>query len=135
MFSTAIYAVVDAERPRAAVGLRRPSAAAAGPRAATAARALTVDAVHPLLLMPLDHIPTTPRDARAGRPGRVHTDGITERLDGQEQYTSSNGSWVCSIAAAAFRRGAGGAVIADVSAFAAGHESEDDQTLVVVGFP
>ena len=26
-------------------------------------------------------------------------------------------------------------VIADVSAFAAGHESEDDQTLVVVGFP
>jgi len=65
-----------------------------------------------------------------------YTDGITERLDGQEHMYElerlvglldrSGGV----TAAALVER-----VIADVSAFAAGHESEDDQTLVVVGFP
>jgi phosphoserine phosphatase RsbU/P len=135
MFSTAIYAVVDAERREmhwACAGHPLPLLVREG----AAVRALTVDAVPPLLLMPVDHIPTTRVTLAQGDRVVFYTDGITERLDGQEHMYElerlvglldrSGGV----TAAALVER-----VIADVSAFAAGHESEDDQTLVVVGFP
>ena len=70
MFSTAIYAVVDAERREmhwACAGHPLPLLVREG----AAVRALTVDAVPPLLLMPRRPYPHHPRDARAGRPGRV----------------------------------------------------------------
>ncbi len=135
MFSTAIYAVVDAERRElhwACAGHPLPLLVREG----AAVSPLAVDAVPPLLLMPLDHIPTTRVTLAQGDRVVFYTDGITERLDGQEHMYELerlvgllNRSGGVPATALVER------VIADVSAFAAGHESEDDQTLVVVGFP
>ena len=135
MFSTAIYAVVDAERREmhwACAGHPLPLLVRAG----AAVRALTVDAVPPLLLMPVDHIPTTRVTLAQGDRVVFYTDGITERLDGQEHmYELERLVGLLDRSGGVTAAALVDRVIADVSAFAAGHESEDDQTLVVVGFP
>jgi len=135
MFSTAIYAVVDTER-------RELHCACAGHplpllvREGAAVSPLTVDAVPPLLLMPLDHIPTTRVTLAQGDRVVFYTDGITERLDGQEHmYELERLVGLLDRSGGVPATALVERVIADVSAFAAGHESEDDQTVVVVGFP
>ena len=135
MFSTAIYAVVDAERRElhwACAGHPLPLLVRQG----APVTPLPIDAVPPLLLMPLDQVPTARATLARGDRVVFYTDGITERLDEQEQMYEIE-RLVALLdrstgipAAALVER-----VIADVSAFAAGHESEDDQTLVVIGFP
>ena len=135
MFATAIYAVVDADRRElhwACAGHPLPLLVREGRRVAP----LAGDAVHPLLLMPLDHIPSARVTLAQGDRVVFYTDGITERLDGQERMYELD-----RLVALLDRCGGVPAaplverVVADVDAFAAGHESEDDQTLVVVGFP
>jgi len=135
MFSTAIYAVVDTER-------RELHCACAGHplpllvREGAAVSPLAVDAVPPLLLMPLDHIPTTRVTLAQGDRVVFYTDGITERLDGQEHmYELERLVGLLDRSGGVPATALVERVIADVSAFAAGHESEDDQTVVVVGFP
>ena len=135
MFSTAIYAVVDAERRElhwACAGHPLPLLVRQG----APVTPLPIDAVPPLLLMPLDQVPTARATLARGDRVVFYTDGISERLDEQEQMYEIE-RLVALLdrstgipAAALVER-----VIADVSAFAAGHESEDDQTLVVIGFP
>jgi sigma-B regulation protein RsbU (phosphoserine phosphatase) len=135
MFSTAIYAVVDAGRRElhwACAGHPLPLLVRPGGRVA----ALEVDAIPPLLLMPLDRVPTARVTLERGDRVVFYTDGITERLDGHERmYELERLEQLLDRstgvpAAALVER-----VVADVTAFAGGHESEDDQTLVVVGFP
>jgi phosphoserine phosphatase RsbU/P len=135
MFATAIYATVDAARRDvrwACAGHPPPLLVRAG----APVTPLPVDAVPPLLLMPLDAIACAQVTLAPGDRVVFYTDGITERLDAHEQMyelerlVSLLGRNTGVPATALVAR-----VVADVSDFAGGHESEDDQTLVVVGFP
>lgn len=135
MFSTAIYAVVDAGRRElhwACAGHPPPLVVRAG----TPVRPLEINAVPPLLMLPLDRIPTSRVTFERGDRVVFYTDGITERIDAREEM------YDLERLVALLDRSAGvpaaelvDRVVADVSAFAAGHEPEDDQTLVVIGFP
>ena len=135
MFATAIYAVVDAERRElhwSCAGHPLPLLVREG----TAVGPLAGDAVTPLLMMPLDRIPTARVTLAQGDRVVFYTDGITERLDGQEHmYELERLVGLLDHSGGVPATALVERVIADVSAFAAGHESEDDQTLVVVGFP
>ena len=135
MFATAIYAVVDAERRElhwACAGHPPPLLVREG----TPVGPLAIDAVTPLLMMPLDHIPTARATLAQGDRVVFYTDGITERLDGQERmYETERLVALLDRSSGVPATALVERVIADVSAFAAGHEPEDDQTLVVVGFP
>jgi phosphoserine phosphatase RsbU/P len=135
MFATAIYATVDAARREmnwACAGHPPPLLVRAGAPVAS----LPVDAVPPLLLMPIGTIPCAETSFDPGDRVLFYTDGITERLDTQEQMYELDrlvallGRNAGIPAAALVDR-----VVSDVDAFADGHEPEDDQTLVAVGFP
>jgi phosphoserine phosphatase RsbU/P len=105
-------------------------------REGTPVAPLAVDAVTPLLMMPLDHVPTARAMLAQGDRVVFYTDGITERLDGQEHmYETERLVTLLDRSSGVPATALVERVIADVSAFAAGHEPEDDQTLVVVGFP
>ena len=84
MFATAVYATVDA-------GRREMRIACAGHpppvlvRKGEEPRALPVDGVPPLLMIPLPLIPTTSVQLQAGDRVLFYTDGVTERVDRQER--------------------------------------------------
>src|SRR6185436_13660273 len=84
MFSTAIYAVVDAGRRElhwACAGHPPPLLVRPGTQVA----ALAVNAVPPLLLMPLDTVPTARVALERGDRLVFYTDGITERAAADER--------------------------------------------------
>jgi len=133
MFATAIYATVDA-------GRREVRMACAGHpppllvRAGEDARAIAVDAVTPLLMLPFDRVPMSSVELRAGDRLLFYTDGVTERLDADGrmydlarlQSTISDTAGLPPVALIDH-------VVADLERFAGGHEPEDDLTLVAVG--
>jgi sigma-B regulation protein RsbU (phosphoserine phosphatase) len=134
MFSTAIYATVDAGRRE----LRLACAGHPPPvlvRAGEEPRALAVDAVPPLLMMPLPLIPTSSIQLQQGDRVLFYTDGVTERVDRQgRMYDFPRLQAVLSEApglppSALIRH-----VVDDLERFADGHEPDDDLTLVAVGF-
>jgi sigma-B regulation protein RsbU (phosphoserine phosphatase) len=127
MFSTAIYATVDAAERT----LRLSCAGHPPPlllRPGHGVAALAVDAVPPLLLMPLAGVPCSTFELSPGDRVVFYTDGITERID-------ARGEMIATLETAGPMSTGGllARVVDDVEAFAGGHEPEDDQTLVVLG--
>ena len=103
-------------------------------RPGTPVKSAAVDAVVPLLLMEIDEVPTTELQLEVGDRLLFYTDGVTERMSPSETM------YDLDRLSAAFERigsqGAGeivGRLTADVEAFAAGQEAEDDLTLMVLG--
>jgi sigma-B regulation protein RsbU (phosphoserine phosphatase) len=133
IFATAVYGVLDAAR-----GMLRLSCAGHPPpllaREGRSIEPVAVDAVVPLLLMELEHVPCTEHALRSGDRVLLYTDGITERRaeDGtmyeQERLTASLTSVSLLRPPAIIEH-----LMAELDAFAGGHEPDDDQTLVIVG--
>jgi sigma-B regulation protein RsbU (phosphoserine phosphatase) len=133
MFATAVYGVLNVESRR----LRLACAGHPPPllyRPGTPVTSAAVDAVVPLLLMEIDEVPTTELQLEVGDRVLLYTDGVTERMSPAETM------YDLDRLSAAFERigsqGAGeivGRLTADVEAFAAGQEAEDDLTLMVLG--
>jgi sigma-B regulation protein RsbU (phosphoserine phosphatase) len=134
MFSTAVYATVDAARRE----LRIACAGHPPPvliRQGEAPRSLTVDAVPPLLMMPLPLIPASTVQLEPGDRVLFYTDGVTERIDRQGQmYDVPRLTAVLSAAATLSPSRLIERVVDDLERFADGQEPEDDLTLVAVGF-
>ena len=133
MFATAIYATVDA-------GRREVRMACAGHpppllvRAGEDARAMAVDAVTPLLMLPFDAVPVSSVELRAGDRLLFYTDGVTERLDADgRMYDLARLRTTISDTARLPPVALIDHVVADLERFAGGHEPEDDLTLVAVG--
>jgi sigma-B regulation protein RsbU (phosphoserine phosphatase) len=84
--------------------------------------------------MELEHVPCTEHALRSGDRVLLYTDGITERRaeDGtmyeQERLTASLTSVSLLRPPAIIEH-----LMAELDAFAGGHEPDDDQTLVIVG--
>ena len=134
MFSTAIYATVDAARRE----LRIACAGHPPPvlvRHGEEPRALSVDAVPPLLMMPLPLIPAPAVQLEPGDRVLFYTDGVTERIDRQgHMYDLSRLAAVLSKAATLPPARLIERVVEDLERFADGQEPEDDLTLVALGF-
>jgi phosphoserine phosphatase RsbU/P len=134
MFSTAVYATVDAARRE----LRIACAGHPPPvlvRAGEEPRALTVDAVPPLLMMPLPLIPASTVQLEPGDRVLFYTDGVTERIDRQgHMYDFPRLATVLSEVARLSPTQLIERVVDDLERFADGQEPEDDLTLVAVGF-
>jgi sigma-B regulation protein RsbU (phosphoserine phosphatase) len=133
MFATAVYGVLDVNSKQ----LRLACAGHPPPllyRPGTPVRPAPVDGVMPLLLMEINEVPTTVVQMQAGDRLLFYTDGVTERMAPSEAMydlerlsnafermgTQSPGEIV-------------GQLTADIEAFAAGQEAEDDLTLFVIG--
>ena len=133
MFATAIYATVDAARRQVRI------ACAGHPpplliRAGEGAHPMAVDAVPPLLMMPYDTVPVTSVTLRAGDRVLFYTDGVTERLDAEGgMYDLPRLRAVLSGIAGRPPTALIEHVVADLERFAAGHEPEDDVTLLAIG--
>jgi len=134
MYATAVYAVFDAGRQTVRV-----SCAGHPPplllRSGAAAAPLAIESTMCLIWDELGIVPCVEHPLRAGDRVVFYTDGITERQAGDGTMYDSD-----QFAAALTRIGAEPAadivreLVAEVDRFAAGHEPEDDQTLLVVGF-
>ena len=133
MFATAVYATVDATRREvriACAGHPLPLLIGRGEKP----RAIPLDAVTPLLMLPYGSVPVSVVDLQAGDRVLFYTDGVTERLDAEGQmYELSRLSGAVSamthLAPAALIE----SIVDDLDRFAGGHEPEDDLTLVAVG--
>jgi phosphoserine phosphatase RsbU/P len=133
MFATAVYAVVDAARGTLSV-----SCAGHPPpmliRPDHDVSPLPVQAVLPLLWMELGDVPCSEHTLGPGDRVAFYTDGITDRhaadetMYDPERLTSALRASGTLRPAAIVER-----LVADLDAFAGGHEPDDDQTLVVVG--
>ena len=133
MFATAVYGVMNVESRR----LRLACAGHPPPllfRPGMPVAAAPVDGVVPLLLMEIDEVPTTDVQLHTGDRLLFYTDGVTERM------TSSEAMYDLERLSAAFERlgpqSPGeivGHLTAEVEAFAAGQEADDDLTLLVLG--
>lgn len=133
MYATAIYAVLDA-------GTRTLQVSSAGHppplllRAGESAEVLPVETTTCLLWDELRNVPCVEHQLRAGDRLIFYTDGITERqapLDvmyDPEQFAAAL-TRIGAVAPAAIVQ----EIVAELDRFAAGHEAEDDQTLVVAG--
>ena len=134
MFSTAVYATVDAARRE----LRIACAGHPPPvlvRAGDEPRALAVDAVPPLLMMPLPLIPASAIQLQPGDRVLFYTDGVTERIDRQgHMYDFPRLAAVLSEAVTMPPARMIEQVVDDLERFADGQEPEDDVTLVAIGF-
>jgi len=134
MFATAIYATVEAGRRQ----LRIACAGHPPPllvRGDEEPRALAVDAVPPLLMMPLASIPTSTIELEPGDRVLFYTDGVTERTDRQgRMYDLLRLGTALSEAARLPATGLIERVVEDLERFADGHEPEDDLTLLAIGF-
>jgi sigma-B regulation protein RsbU (phosphoserine phosphatase) len=134
MFATAIYATVDAGRRE----LRIACAGHPPPllvRGHQEPRPLAIDAVPPLLMMPLAAIPTSAIELEPGDRVLFYTDGVTERTDRQgRMYDLPRLGTALSAAARLPATGLIERVVEDLERFADGHEPEDDLTLLAIGF-
>jgi len=134
MFSTAVYATVDAARRE----LRIACAGHPPPvlvRAGQEPLALSVDAVPPLLMMPLPSIPASAMQLEPGDRVLFYTDGVTERVDRQgHMYDFHRLAAVLSGADSLSPPQLIDRVVDDLERFADGQEPEDDLTLVAIGF-
>jgi phosphoserine phosphatase RsbU/P len=134
MFATAVYATVDASSRDvriACAGHPHPLLVRAGEEP----RALAVDAVPPILMMPFDGVPITAFQLQPGDRVLFYTDGVTERADAQGQmYDLPRLARALASAASLSPATLVDHVVADLERFAAGHEPEDDLTLVAIGF-
>ncbi len=134
MFATAIYAVAGVER-------RELNLACAGHppplliRPSEGVRPSAVDAGPPLLLMELGQVPCSQLSLRPGDRVVFYTDGVTERVDSHGQMYDLDR---LTATLAAMGPADPGAIVealeADLDSFADGHEPDDDQTLLVIGF-
>jgi sigma-B regulation protein RsbU (phosphoserine phosphatase) len=133
MFATAIYATLDAGRRE----LRIACAGHPPPllvRGRAEVRPLAVDAVPPLLMMPLDSIPAPSIQLEPGDRVLFYTDGVTERMDRQgRMYDLPRLCAVLTEAAALPPAALIRHVVDDLERFADGHEPDDDLTLVAIG--
>jgi sigma-B regulation protein RsbU (phosphoserine phosphatase) len=133
MYATAVYAVLDA-----GAGTLRLSSAGHPPplllRPGERAQVLPVETTTCLLWDELRDVPCVEHRVRAGDRLVFYTDGITERQAPLEVMYDPD-----QFAAALTRIGAAApaaivqAIVAELDRFAAGHEPDDDQTLVVAG--
>jgi serine phosphatase RsbU (regulator of sigma subunit) len=133
MFATAVYAVLDAPRGTLSV-----SCAGHPPpmliRPDHDVSPLPVQAVLPMLWMELGDVPCSEHTLRPGDRLAFYTDGITDRhaadetMYDPERLTAALATVGTLPPAAIVER-----LVADLDAFAGGHEPDDDQTLVVVG--
>ena len=134
MYATAVYAVIDAGRE-----MMRLSCAGHPPplllRSGATATSVAIEPTMCLLWDELGTIPCAEHPLRSGDRVVFYTDGITERLsaDGSmydpEHFAAALTRIGTEPPAAIVRD-----LVAEVDRFAGGHEPEDDQTLVVVGF-
>ncbi len=131
-FATAVFAVVD-------VGRRTLRLACAGHpppllvRRDRTVAPLAVRSTLPLLLMPLADIPVVESSLEPSDRVVFYTDGITERqrADGG-MYDDERFQAALAGAGVGTSQAIVDHVVADLEAFALGHEPEDDQTLVVM---
>jgi sigma-B regulation protein RsbU (phosphoserine phosphatase) len=134
MYATAVYGVLDAAR-----GTIRLSLAGHPPpllvRSGEAVQAVPIEATMCLLWDELGDIPTAEHALRAGDRLVLYTDGITERSarDGSmydpEQFSAALTRIGAAPPAEIVRE-----IVAELERFAAGHEPDDDQTLLIAGF-
>ena len=134
MFATAVYATVDAATREVRI------ACAGHPppllvRAGQDAQPLPVDAVPPILMMPFAAVPVSSVTLERGDRVLLYTDGVTERVDARgEMYDPARLKAALAGAAGRSPSALVEYLVADLDRFAAGHEPEDDITLVAVGF-
>jgi sigma-B regulation protein RsbU (phosphoserine phosphatase) len=131
MFATAIYAVVDLERRTvklSCAGHPPPMVVRDGHTVSE----LGVEATFMLLMTDLSGMPCVEHALQSGDRLVFYTDGITERVAADEKMYDGE-QFKAALARAATRDPAAmvAQVVAEVDAFAAGHEPDDDQTLVV----
>lgn len=133
MFATGLYGVIDARRRT----LRLACAGHPPPlrlRRGVPVVGLPVDGIMALLWDEFPRVPCTTHELAPGDRLVFYTDGITDRLSADGTMYESE-----RLTAALGREGgcAPGDIVArivkDLDAFAAGHEPDDDQTLLVVG--
>jgi sigma-B regulation protein RsbU (phosphoserine phosphatase) len=134
MYATAIYAVLDA----ASGALRVSSAGHPPPFLLRPGQSASPFVIDPTMCLIWDELGVVPCAEHALRPGdRVvfYTDGITERQGHDDSMYDPD-----HFAAALTRIGPVPAativshIVAELDRFAAGHEPDDDQTLLVAGF-
>ena len=134
IFATALYAVIDAKTG----SLRVACAGHPHPllvRHGKAVAPLPVNATVPLLLMELDHIPWSEHQLQPGDRLLFHTDGITDRENtAGVPYETERLSSALNAARGFPTPVAVDCIVADIELFASGHEADDDQTLLMVGF-
>jgi serine phosphatase RsbU (regulator of sigma subunit) len=131
MFATAVYAVVDVERRTVKIS----SAGHPPPmvvRGGQTVSELPVESTFMLLMTDISGMPCVEHAWRPGDRLVFYTDGITERVAADEtMYDAEQFKAALGRAAALEPSAMIAQVVAEVDAFAAGHEPDDDQTLVV----
>ena len=134
MYATAVYAVLDAGRAT----LRVSSAGHPPPYLLRPGETASPLPIEPTMCLIWDELRDIPRAEHPLQPGdRVvfYTDGITERQahDGAMYDTDLFAAALTRIGAVASTEIVRD-IVGEVDRFAAGHEPEDDQTLLVAGF-
>ena len=132
MFATAVFAVVDAER-----GTMRVACAGHPPplllQAGGGTASVPVSSTMPLLFMELGDVPCFELPLHAGDAVLFYTDGITERHRADdEMFEIDRLAGALNETASLAPPDAVARIVADVDAFAAGLEPEDDQTLLLM---
>jgi phosphoserine phosphatase RsbU/P len=134
IFATAVYAVIDL----AGRTIRIACAGHPPPllvRAGVPVAPITVEATMPLLLDEISSIPSIEHVIGAGDRLLFYTDGITDRENGGgEPYDLSRLTSALERTLALPATVAIEWVVDDIERFAGGHEADDDQTLLMVGF-
>jgi sigma-B regulation protein RsbU (phosphoserine phosphatase) len=133
MFATAVFAVVDLER----MSLRVSCAGHPPPllmQRGGGVASISVTSTMPLLFMELGDVPSVELPLAPGDRVLFYTDGITERQtsSSDDMYDVERLASAMAEAGDAGPRAAVSRIVAGVEAFAAGHEPDDDQTLLLM---